>query len=47
VAAASLRSYLIDAVERGMRRTLDGPATDGHVMTITSETAPAAPEEIR
>jgi acetyl-CoA carboxylase carboxyltransferase component len=47
VAAASLRSSLIDAVERGMRRTLDGPATDGQVMTITRETAPAAPEEVR
>jgi acetyl/propionyl-CoA carboxylase alpha subunit/acetyl-CoA carboxylase carboxyltransferase component len=30
VAAASLRSYLIDAVERGMRRALNGSTTDGH-----------------
>jgi hypothetical protein len=47
VAAASLRPYLIDAVERGMRRTLNGPASNGHVMTLTSDPAPAAPEEIR
>jgi hypothetical protein len=30
VAPATLRAYLIDAVERGMRRTLEGSATDGH-----------------
>jgi acetyl/propionyl-CoA carboxylase alpha subunit/acetyl-CoA carboxylase carboxyltransferase component len=29
VAPASLRAYLIDAVERGMRRALAGPTTDG------------------
>ena len=30
VAPASLRPYLIDAVERGMQRALDGPPADGH-----------------
>ncbi|MGZ6674176.1 MAG: hypothetical protein ACXVFM_17690, partial [Solirubrobacteraceae bacterium] len=30
VAPASLRPYLIDAVERGMQRALEGPPVDGH-----------------
>jgi acetyl-CoA carboxylase carboxyltransferase component len=30
VAPASLRPFLIDAVERGMERALDGPPVDGH-----------------
>ena len=30
VAPASLRPYLIDAVERGMQRVLDGSPTNGH-----------------
>ncbi len=30
VAPGSLRPYLIDAVERGMQRVLDGSATNGH-----------------
>ena len=30
VAPASLRPFLIEAVERGMQRALDGPTTDGH-----------------
>jgi acetyl-CoA carboxylase carboxyltransferase component len=30
VAPASLRPYLIDAVERGMQRALEGPPANGH-----------------
>jgi hypothetical protein len=30
VAPASLRPYLIDAVERGMQRALEGPPVNGH-----------------